>query len=163
MTASRAYSYLVKIISSRDYSEHKLREKLREKKFPPEDCEAALNDIKSRGYLREDAYTEARIKGFMNKGYSINYVRQKLAQEHLTVSDEQIEEVFTEHRITEGSQIERLAQKKIGRKTDLDFDDQGKILRFLMTKGHNYAQSKKILKSLLAGEVLEDIHDDSFN
>lgn len=156
MTSSRAYSYLVKIISSRDYSEHKLREKLREKKFPPEDCEAALSEIKARGYLREDAYTEARIKGFMNKGYSVSYVRQKLKQEHLTVTDEQIEEVFGEHRTSEEDQIERLAQKKIGTKSGLDFAEQGKILRFLLSKGHDYSKSKKILKSLISGEMPED-------
>ena len=156
MTSSRAYSYLVKIISSRDYSEHKLREKLREKKFPPEDCESALSEIKARGYLREDAYTEARIKGFMNKGYSVSYVRQKLKQEHLTVTDEQIQEVFGEHRTSEEDQIERLAQKKMGTKSGLDFAEQGKILRFLLSKGHDYSKSKKILKSLISGEMPED-------
>jgi len=163
MPASRAYSYLIKILSMRDYSEHKLREKLREKKFPPEDCEAAINEIKSRGYLREDSYTEARIKGFMNKGYSINYVRQKLAQEQLSVTDEQIEEVFREHQITEESQIERLAQKKIGTKSELDFDQQSKILRYLMTKGHNYSESKKILKNLISGELISDDSHENFN
>lgn len=147
-----AYSYLVKLLSSRDYSEHKLREKLREKKYPQNEIDDAINEIKSRGFLREEAYTEARIKAFMNKGYSINYIRQKMAQERLEISTETIQDIFNEYRVSEDEQIERLARKKIGRKTDLDFDQQGKVLRYLISKGHDFSLSKKVLKSLI-GEI----------
>ena len=57
-TSNKAYMYLVKLLSSRDYSEYKLREKLREKKYPADEIESALNEIKSKGFLREEAYAE---------------------------------------------------------------------------------------------------------
>lgn len=155
MSTKEAYSYIVKLLSAREYSEHKLREKLRTKKFPANEVDDALAEIKSRGYLREDVYTEARVKGFMNKAYSINYIRQKMAQERLTISEESIQEIFDEHHMSEEQQIERLVRKKLGTKTNLDFDQQGKILRYLISKGHDFSTSKKVLKAMI-GENIAD-------
>ncbi|MBC7712254.1 MAG: regulatory protein RecX [Rhizobacter sp.] len=154
--SQQAYSYLVKILSARDYSEHKLREKLREKKYPANEIDAAISEIKAKGYLREEAFTEGRIRSFMNKGLSINHIRQKLRQEHLEATDEQIAAIFDENQISEDQQIERLARKKMGSKTDLDFEDQGKILRYLISKGHDYSLSKKVLGTLVSEMKIED-------
>jgi len=159
--SNKAYLYLIKLLSARDYSEHKLKEKLQErvraKRFSSEEAASALNLVKEQGYLREEAYAEARVKGFMSKGYSPNFIRQKLAQEHLTVTDESIGEIFTEYRISEEDQIERLARKKMGSRTTFDFDDETRILRFLISKGHDFSTSKKVLKSLIL-EVREQQH-----
>jgi regulatory protein len=148
MSNKAAYFYIVRLLSARDYSEHKLREKLKTKKFPADEVESAIEEVKTKGYLREEAYTEARIKGFMHKGYSVNYIRQKLSQEKLTVENESIQDVFGEHRVSQDDQIERLARKKLGQKQVLDFDLEGKILRFLISKGHDFGTSKKVLKKL---------------
>lgn len=153
--SKQAYSYLVKLLSAREYSEHKLREKLREKKFPANEADDAINELKERGYLREHVYAEARIKGFMHKGYSVNYIRQKLAQERVVVTEEAIQDVFDEYRMTEEDQIKHLAKKKVGMKTDLDFDQQGKVLRYIISKGHDFSLSKKVLKSVI-GENMAD-------
>lgn len=149
MSNSKAYFYLIKILSSRDYSEHKLREKLRERKYPANEIDEVINEIKEKGYLREDLYTEARIKGFMHKGYSIDYIRQKLQQEKLTIPLEKIGEVFDEYRITEDQQVERLALKKMGTILPVDFEQESKILRYLISKGHDFSRSKRILKGLI--------------
>ena len=154
--SKQAYSYLVKILSVRDYSEHKLRQKLSEKKYPANEIDDAIDEIKKRGYLKEEIYTESRVRGFMNKGYSVDYIRQKLAQEKLTVPEDFIREVFVDHETSEEEQIERLARKKISSKTELDYDQKGKILRFLISKGHDYSLSKKVLESLV-GELKDDL------
>lgn len=150
--SNKAYLYLIKIISSRDYSEHKLREKLREKNHPADEIESAINEIKAKGYLREEVYSEARVKGFMDRGYSPDYIRQRLAQEHLTVTDEEIKAVFTEYRMTPEDQIDRLIRKKIQGKTEFDYAGENKILRYLLSKGHDFGDSKKTMKSII-GEV----------
>jgi regulatory protein len=149
---NKAYLYLVKIISGRDYSEHKLREKLSTKKYSANEIESAICEIKNRGFLREEIFAEARVKGFMERGYSPDYIRQRLAQEHLTVTDEEIEAVFTEHGLTTEDQIDRLVRKKIQGKTDFDYAGESKILRYLLSKGHDFGDSKKVLKSII-GEV----------
>lgn len=147
---NKAYMYLVKILSGRDYSEHKLREKLRERKHPADEIDWAINEIKAKGYLHEDVYAGARVKAFMDKGYSPDYIRQKLAQEHLSVTNEEIEEVFVEYRVSLEDQIDRLVRKKMHGKTEFDYEGESKILRYLLSKGHDFAESKKIMKSIIS-------------
>lgn len=153
-TSNKAYMYLVKLLSARDYSEHKLREKLREKKYPADEIESSINEIKEKGFLREEVYAEARVKAFMNKGYSPDYIRQKMAQEHMTVTNEAIEEIFAEYHMSTEDQIDRLVRKKMQRKTEFDYEEESKILRFLLSKGHDFGTSKKIMKSII-GELKE--------
>lgn len=148
--STKAYSYIVKLLSARDYSEYKLREKLKEKKFPANEIDDALTEIKARGYLREEAYNEARIRGFMNKNYSPNYIKQKLNQEHLDVNVEQIEELFSENQVSTEDQIEVLVRKKMHGKTEFDYEGQNKILRYLISKGHDFDESKRVLKAVIA-------------
>lgn len=157
-----AYNYLVKLLSFRDYSEHKLREKLREKKFSPEESESAICELKSRGYLREDLYVEARIKGFMNKHCSANYIKQKLQQEKVEVDINRIYEIFDEYRIDECDQIKTLIAKKLKSSfmaEELTPEDKFKLsqkaLRYAMTKGHKPGDVLKILKSMKNADALE--------
>lgn len=162
MSTKEAFTYIVKLLSAREYSEHKLRTKLREKKFPANEIDDAITEIKTKGYLREEVYTEARVRGLMNKAYSVNYIRQKMAQEHLSISEDQIQEIFEDNDTNEEDQIERLVRKKIGSKTELDFDQQGKVLRYLISKGHNFAISKKVLKTVLGANMGEFDSFDSY-
>lgn len=157
--SQQAYNYLIKILSARDYSEHKLREKLKLRKHPANEIEAAIKEIKEKGYLREDAYSEARIKAFMKKGYSVNYIRQKLSQEHLKATDEQINEVFDEHDSSEIEQIKTLLAKKLRNISDDKeeaYKERQKAVRFALSKGHNPGAVFKILKSHFNGQEIID-------
>ena len=97
----RAYSYTVKLLTGRDYSEKKLKEKLYLKKYPKNIIEDVIGEIKERGFLKEESYVEARIKAFMNKGYSKRYILQKISQEAEKIDPDIIDEIYTEYRITE--------------------------------------------------------------
>lgn len=152
-TSSKAYLYLVKIISSRDYSEFKLREKMREKQFIDQEINEAINEIKAKGYLRENVYSQSRVRIFMDKGYSPFFIRQKLAEEHLNLSSEEIDAVFLEYSLTPADQIERLIRKKIQGKMEIDYAAENKILRYLISKGHDFKDSKKVLKSIIGESV----------
>ena len=157
--SQQAYSYLVKILSGRDYSEHKLREKLREKKYSANEIDAAINEIKERGFLREDSYIEARVKAFMNKGCSVSYIKQKLQQEKLTVSEDVIHEIFEEHQVTENAQIERLLGKKLKHISDDKIDAQKekqKAIRYAFSKGHNPGAVFKIIKTKYTGIQIDE-------
>ena len=153
MAVKKAYSYLIKILSSRDFSEFKLREKLRARNYPADEIEEAINEVKARNFLREDNYTEARIKAFMNKGYSPHYIQQKLSQEHLEVPLPLIEDVFSEHKMTAQDQIDRLIRKKLNNKNAVDFNDETKVLRYLLSKGHDFGTSKKLMKAIICENV----------
>lgn len=153
MTAKIAYNYLVKLLSFRDYSEVKLREKLREKKFTPEESESAINELKSRGYLREDLYIEARIKGFMHKNCSASYIKQKLASEKLAIDFDLIYNIFEEHKIEEIDQINNLLDKKLkipSNFQELEYEERNKMfqkaIRYAVSKGHSPQSVFRIIK-----------------
>jgi regulatory protein len=144
-----AYVYLVKILSSRDYSEYNLRQKLKDKIYSIDEIENAIFEIKSKGYLREDLYACSRIKIFMEKGYSPEYILQKMEQENITICIENINAVFTEYRISQEDQIERLVRKKMQDKSDFDIKSENKILRYLISKGHDFSLAKKIMTNIM--------------
>ena len=163
--SQQAYSYLVKLLSGRDYSEHKLREKLKFKKYPANEIDAAINEIKAKGYLREDAYSEARIKAFMNKGYSVNYIKQKLHQEKVQVSNDQITEVFDEYHESELDQIKKLLAKKLktlSSDKEEAYKEKQKAVRFALSKGHNPGAVFKVLKTSFNGQDAIDGMDSEF-
>ena len=85
----------------------------------------------------------------MNKNYSPGYILQKLNQEHLDTNLEEIVEIFNENQVSTQDQIELLIKKKIHGNTELNYEGQNKILRYLLSKGHDFDESKKCLKSLL--------------
>lgn len=144
--SKKAYQTLIRLLSIKDYSEHKLREKLRERDFPANEIEDAINQVKEQNYLREDLYAEARAKAFMNKGYSTNYIRQKLNQEHVAVTNEFISDIYDEHKYSEEDQIRELVQKKLRGKKIEDYNHEVKIIRFVLSKGHEMGSIKKVLK-----------------
>jgi regulatory protein len=158
--SNKAYLYVIKLISSRDYSEHKLREKMREKKYPANEIDNVISEIKAKGYLKEELYAEARIKAFMNKGYSADYIRQKLAQEKVTVTEIEIYEIFDEYHLTENDQIERLLKKKlktISEDKEKAYKDRQKAIRYAISKGHRPGTVFSMVKSKFTGiQIQED-------
>lgn len=144
--SNKAYLYLIKLLSSRDYSEHKLREKLKKREFPANEIESALIEIKEKGYLREEAYAEARAKAFMNKGYSKEYIKQKLKSEHVIATDELITDLYSDYKNSESDQIKNLIEKKMRGKNLENYSDEVKLIRFALGKGHSMGAIKNVLK-----------------
>ena len=66
-----AYMDAIKLLAKKDYSEYKLRKKLKEKLHDSESIDEAIQEVTEKKYLREDYYIEARIRGLMRKNYSI--------------------------------------------------------------------------------------------
>lgn len=123
---------------------------MREKKYPADEINNVIEEIKAKGYLKEELYAEARIKAFMNKGYSADFIRQKLAQEKVTVTEIEIYEIFDEYHLTENDQIERLLKKKlkeISEDKEKAYNDRQKAIRFAISKGHRPSAVFKVLKS----------------
>ena len=123
-----------------------MRDKLREKQYPASEIDEAIAEIKAKNYLREENYAEARVKAFMNKGYSPDYIKQKLAQEHVYVEAEFIESIYCENRSDSDEQIRLLVEKKLRGKKLESFEEEVKLIRFVLSKGHQIGAIKKILK-----------------
>ena len=142
-----AYKYSIRILSKKDYSRAKLKQKLIARDY--EDIADQLIELLiQKKFLREDYYVEARIKGMMKKNYSPSYIKSKLNEEEVSVAFELIEGIFTEWGYNKFNQIENLIRKKsiIHNWQDDDFkspENKPKLIRFVQSKGHNWEDLKE--------------------
>ena len=128
----------LKLLSMKDYSSFKMKKKLKEKGHDKPIIQETIDFLILKDWLKEDLYTEARIKAFMRKGCAPNFIKQKLSQEEIYVETEEILLVFHEYQISSFEQVLTLIDKKL--RTSLHKKDPQKIktslYRYLRTKGH---------------------------
>lgn len=157
----RIYNYCVHLIARQDYSEYKLRQKLRSKpQNLPHHIEEAIEKIKAKGLLREENYRRLFIRKWMLKGESEEKIRKRGAQERLEFEDHEFELCREELGFTEEDSIEKLVAKKLRSKV-IPGDPQekyklrDKVLRFLISKGHSFEESKRALQKYFSGNFDE--------
>lgn len=147
----RIYNYSIHLLARQDYSEFKLRRKLRSKKDNlPHEVEEVLEALKTKGLLREESYRRLFIRKWMMKGEAEDKIRKRGAMEKLTFEEDEFRNVERELGFTDDDSIEKLISKKL-RAKDIPADFQSKnklrdkVLRFLISKGHSYDDCKKAL------------------
>jgi len=151
----RIYNYSIHLLARRDYSEFKLRVKLRSKKDNlPHEIDEVILKLKENGFLREENYRRLFIRKWMLKGESEDKIRRRGFLEKLEFDEDEFRHIEKELGFDESESIEKLVLKKI-RSKEIPKDPQekfklrDKILRFLISKGHSFEDSKKILVKIL--------------
>lgn len=155
----RIYNYSIHLLAKQDYSEFKLRQKLRSKKDNlPHEIEEVLMKLKERGLLREESYRRLFIRKWMQKGEAEDKIRKRGALEKLTFEDHEFEKAQQELGFSDSDSIEKLLSKKLRSKI-IPQDSQekmklkNKVLRFLISKGHSYEEAKQAMSRYLSGEA----------
>ncbi len=147
------YNYALRLLTGKDYSEKKLREKLKLKKFTPEEIKTVIDKLNEQGFIREEAYVEARTKAYMNRGYSKNFIKRKISGEVDSLNSDEIEEVFEENQVEEEDQIKKLIIKKMPKIKPKSFEERkkanDKVMRFLMSKGHSPSKAFQYIKKFM--------------
>ena len=152
-----AYLYAIKLLAKRDYSIYKLTNKLKERNYESDHISASINKIVDLGFLKEDLYIEARIISLMLKGLHPSYIQLKLAEEELSVSEENILEVFSQYPLTIKEQVQSLLTKKLprdGAYKQLDNESKEKVkqraYRHAISKGHDFSEVEIIFTELVS-------------
>jgi regulatory protein len=149
---SRIYNYCIHLLARQDYSEFKLRQKLRSKpQNLPHEIEEALEKLKANGLLREESYRRLFIRKWMMKGESEQKIRQRGAMERLEFESEEFRNIAIELGFDDSDSIEKLVAKKLRSKEipkdpEEKFKLRDKVLRFLISKGHSYEEAKRSLQ-----------------
>lgn len=149
--ARRIFNYCIHLLARQDYSEYKLRQKLRSKpQNLPHMIDEVLVKLKAKGLLREEAYRRLFIRKWMMKGEAEDKIRKRGALEKLEFEDEEFRNVEVELGFSDEESIEKLVAKKLRMKDIPDdpkekFKLRDKVLRFLISKGHSYEDSKKAI------------------
>lgn len=139
------YLKAIRILTRKDYSIHKLTKKLLDLNFSNDDVSLVINTLVDERFLREDQYIESRVKGFMHKYCSPTFIQQKLSEENCKIEISSIIEIFEEYNYSTSYQIDYLIDKKLRSIKNVDNNTYPKIMRFLLSKGHNYNESKALL------------------
>lgn len=141
----KALDYSIRILSLRDYSIHKMKQKLKERQCSPENIDAVIEKLLEFNYLREDEYTRQRMKQLIVKGYANRTIMQKLQHEHLKADESEIEKIRNEQDLTSESQLSYLIEKKLRYKEiPTEFEAKmklkQKVMRFCISKGFDYSE-----------------------
>jgi regulatory protein len=152
----RIYNYSIHLLARQDYSEFKLRQKLRSKKDNlPHEIDEVIQKLNERGLLREENYRRLFIRKWMLKGEAEDKIRRRGAIEKLEFDDDEFQRVSEELGFTDNDSVEKLLAKKLRSKEipENKVDKlklKMKLLRFLISKGHSYDEAKHSLDKYLS-------------
>lgn len=144
----RIYNYSIHLLARQDYSEFKLRQKLRSKKDNlPHEVDEVIEKLKENKLLNEAGYRRLFIRKWMFKGESRDKIIKRGSIEKLQFDDEEFERVEEELGFGESESLEKLIQKKLRSKEIPESKEEfyklrDKTLRFLISKGHDYSDAK---------------------
>ena len=152
--SKKAYNYAIYLLSKRDYSIFKMRQKLLSQKFEADEIDATIDKLIDQSYLREEEYKRMRIKTHLLKGYSNRYIIHKLMQEELEVTNVHIETLREEYDLDRTTSLCALIEKKLrGKSIPETFEAKlklkNKILNFLGAKGYSYDEAKEALSEYI--------------
>lgn len=143
-----AYQYALYLLSAQDYSEFKLRQKLRLKQFEQTEIDETLTKLIEKNYLREEEYKRLLARRWIAKGYSDSMIKRRGEQEQLTFTAEELLSWRQDMDRSSDDTISLLVQKKM-RGRDLPFDREGKqklrekVSRFLLSKGYGWEDVRR--------------------
>ena len=133
----RAKLRAMNLLQKRDYTEHKLRDKLREGMYSEEVIDDAISYLKSYKYIDDERFARDYIAYQMNLR-SRNRIKQDLIQKG--VSSDIIERLLSEAYTEEDNDPElalcvSLLKKKHYDPDSITFEEQQKLMAFLYRKG----------------------------
>ena len=143
MRKKTAYNKALDLLAIQDYSKDKLTKKLLKNGYELHEVNHVMETLEKNSLLNERRMSECKIKSLIQKGYGPEFIRQSLDNNHLQYDECQIEEAYETVGINADQQIAQLLEKKFKHAKDWDLtDDSGyktkqKILRFLLSKGHD--------------------------
>ncbi len=152
----RIYNYSIHLLARQDYSEFKLKRKLRSKKDNlPHEVDEVLAALKEKGLLREENYRRLFIRKWMMKGEAEDKIKKRASMEKLALDSSEFRAIELELGFTDDESIEKLISKKLRAKEipqdkEAKYKLRDKTLRFLISKGHDFQDAKKALEKYMA-------------
>jgi SOS response regulatory protein OraA/RecX len=156
-TRERAYSYALWLLGRRDYSRSKLERKLVEKGYEAF-ATSVLDELVEKEYLRESAYAESRVRGWIRKGFSESMILRRARMERFEITPERVRDLYAEMGIDETKQVRTLLKKRLRRGPVAGDDRHGrrKLAASAARKGHSFATINVAIESELAGDLDEE-------
>lgn len=154
----KVYNYCLTLLSKRDYSEKKIIEKILSKGLNQAESERIIKKLKDENFLNPKRYLSDKVETLAKKGFSLQYIQQKLYQENIELSTEEIQNITTKDNIDIIETIKYLLDKKlsdyINRKSNRSEQQLiSKAMMFLSSKGYDYYQAVDLLPKELRENI----------
>ena len=154
VVGKRAKKRAMHILEKQDKTEHQLREKLKESRYPKESIECAIAYMKEYHYIDDLAYG-IRYVEYRSKDKSKRQLMQELYQKGISLRI--ADEILQSLEIEETSAIEKLILKKCRNVEALEEKQKQKIIGSLMRKGFSYSEVEKVFRKLVEEETIGEI------
>ncbi len=140
----KAYQYCLRILAQRDYPRAKLREKMKLRAVGRDIIEQVILRLDELGYIQENEYFRARIRGLLRKGYSFDGVVNKITFEYGFDVTSILQELWEEESLSDEVQKQRLMERKSSVFSEIDAEKdfveiqkiRQKQFRILFSHGH---------------------------
>ncbi|PJG85531.1 recombination regulator RecX [Conservatibacter flavescens] len=150
--SSLALSYVLNLLSRREYSEYEIRCKMQEKAFEEEDIQTVLAYCQQKNWQSDKRFCENYIHSRSQRGYGLIRIKQELRQlkgVESAVIDEVLDEVDIDWYA--------LALKVLGRKfpdfaEKQDLKNKQKIWRYMLSHGFRQDEFADYIE---CGEIFE--------
>jgi len=130
------------LLARREHSRLELYQKLKKKQFETSIINAELDKLSNEDLQSDERFAEAFLRSRIEKGKGPNIILSELLQRGV---DELLASNILDS-ITEGQWCEMAFQtmnKKLGNESELDYDKQLKLMKFLNYRGFTHSQIEK--------------------
>lgn len=134
----KAYMRTLDLLSRRARSEWELRDYLKRKDYDSPTADIILNKLSDKGYVDDYKFAKSWVETrHLLKSVSRRKLWQELKQKH--ISDDIINRVLDEDETDELETLKQLVMKK---RTQTRYQDDQKLMAFLMRQGYKYDDVK---------------------
>lgn len=152
-----AHEYALFLLNRWEYSSQKLKLKLISKGYEAVEVTQALDRLKESGIVDDRVYGRARIRAWVYKGYSPQWMKMRLRVEGLSEAADEIQGVYDEVGTSVFSQIQKLVKKKCrGRLLELGRLEENRVVAYVVGKGHQVADVLKVISLMKSQDVNEE-------
>lgn len=140
------YKYAIRLLAPRDYSRHKLKEKLLSREFDFDQIDLVLDTLEEKEYLNEERYTKSKIRGYIFRKKGPEYIKQKLKVEKIENISAYIDDVVRENEINWQAMVSEVVEKETKNK-ELTYQLRNKVFRKLVSRGFSFEIINSVLNS----------------
>ena len=130
-------------LSRRDHGEYELRQKLRQKGYPDDEIDDALNYCLEHHYLDDLRFAKSQVRQHVYKGHGLRRIKQELSMKK--VVDSVITEALEEEPQDWFELAKLAAEKKYKGISAADSKEYAKRVRYLQYRGFDFEQIKYAL------------------
>lgn len=140
--AGKLYDRLLRYVLVRPRSHREVEQYCRRKQYDPDQCRQAMERLELRGYLNDEAFARAWVESrSLTKAVSERRLRLELKQKG--IDDEVAGRVLAASSYSQDVALQTLIAKK---KRQARYQDQDKLLRYLVGQGFRYDMVRAVLE-----------------